>query len=768
MMPHVHYLQDSGPSPMRLAAADEAAVLGDATVMAAASGLQAQGLERFLARTAILPDGRVAFACSGKLPQGRVRCPVLVWGSVFGGCLRIVLPFAPHWVQAVFVPEDAEFEAFAASRSCVLVAIRAGRPKEAFALSFAEPGQAHALDALIEDTRQIDDSLRRSEPAWGYDRKLLLVNSVSTVFRSFFTRGDWLQLGWCESARDRIRAATKVVAYWVKEAETEIIREHIERFPHHLACVEAARDCQNDASRLAAVHAYLNANYNSLRIGAEFRGWAQSFLPSQAPEMVVDFVTSTFLLWQSLPWHPAASGCGKWRQSVGDWETFVIDVDRMDLDKDEDARAYWPWLPDDVAVLSEARLDRWDRPEDPRALAEGWVGRTPDVDPEAARQAAEDLLAEAQALRRWTIPQRALVRLSVGPFVSVEVTESPIDVVFVWRTAKGRYAVTTVGVDNAQFSRGILEPDVTRQVSSVTWTMNVLRAATIRDFWVSEERHRVFDATVERGPRGPDGKRDPARRRVVYLPRIHYTAAGPDFGRLEGGLAHRARSQHLVRPFFRRAERPSALQLEIAKREGRSVPDGHTFVRSHYRGKAAAEVETVYRSRSAVELLYGDLAPVRLPDGPIADDWFAFEAATAELLTREMGLVVLYRAPRGGGDLGVDILAARMARSETAELWVVQCKFYGDRNPVGPAVMRELLGAMQDTAREPGQTVRGMVVTTARITRVAAALGARHGIEMVDGERLERIRRGVGRLSQFGKVGSTLQHPRCGLRTADR
>ena len=88
---------------------------------------------------------------------------------------------------------------------------------------------------------------------------------------------------------------------------------------------------------------------------------------------------------------------------------------------------------------------------------------------------------------------------------------------------------------------------------------------------------------------------------------------------------------------------PSLLQLEIARNQRIVVPDGHTYVRPHYRG--GGENQLIYRSRSAMQLLF---QAVERPEiNPKEDDWFEFERMTATLLEVHLGFTVLSRAPEG-------------------------------------------------------------------------------------------------------------------------
>ena len=84
------------------------------------------------------------------------------------------------------------------------------------------------------------------------------------------------------------------------------------------------------------------------------------------------------------------------------------------------------------------------------------------------------------------------------------------------------------------------------------------------------------------------------------------------------------------------------------------------------------------------------------------------------------------------------------ARDET-EVWSVQCKCHGSDNPVGPSVVRELVGTMASMAWEPGQTARGMIVTSSRFTPEAQRLAMQHGINVVDGTALNNIGTAVNR-----------------------
>src|SRR5439155_24365171 len=66
-----------------------------------------KGLQRFLANSASLPDGRTLCAIEGQPGTKRFDFFPLVWGSPFGACLRLILP-TRRKAQAVFAVGDRD------------------------------------------------------------------------------------------------------------------------------------------------------------------------------------------------------------------------------------------------------------------------------------------------------------------------------------------------------------------------------------------------------------------------------------------------------------------------------------------------------------------------------------------------------------------------------------------------------------------------------------------------------------------------------------
>ena len=133
--------------------------------------------------------------------------------------------------------------------------------------------------------------------------------------------------------------------------------------------------------------------------------------------------------------------------------------------------------------------------------------------------------------------------------------------------------------------------------------IRLLMAAMVWDFWVTEERQKVFEITTRRRA-GASSRVEANQQRASSTYREFDTrqAALGSVG-LPKDFSLRRETRHYVKPFLRKVENPSPLQIEIARRDRFYVPAGFTYVRGHYRG-GGASTEAVYRSRSAMNLLY--------------------------------------------------------------------------------------------------------------------------------------------------------------------
>jgi hypothetical protein len=336
----------------------------------------------------------------------------------------------------------------------------------------------------------------------------------------------------------------------------------------------------------------------------------------------------------------------------------------------------------------------------------------------------EQLIEESQSLKQWTIPWGAHVEIDYLGFNAVQLFEEGKFVNCLWRTPGGRTAWSDAIIDTPRFTYWQKFP---KRVET-HWSMFV--AALIRDFWVAEERRKLFGVTVRRVRSGKPNKRD---ARVIYLPRVRYDRPlTPLVHSLNETREGRAR--HFVRPFFRKVN-PTPVQAECARLNDIVVPEGHTYVRGHFRG--GAEAAAVYRSRSSMQLLYQTVAPTA-SDPELETDWFRFELLVRTLLQRQE-FEIVRTSTRGKADDGIDVIAVQRI-GQASQTWLVQAKCYGPRKNVGPDVVREMIGSLADfRLRYPDEAPIGMIVTTSQFSGEAQRLALGHGIKLVDGTNLKAI-----------------------------
>ncbi len=368
-------------------------------------------------------------------------------------------------------------------------------------------------------------------------------------------------------------------------------------------------------------------------------------------------------------------------------------------------------------------------------------------DPNEGEEYLNNLLAEATSLKQWTIPFGAYVLLSAGEIEAAKLYEVGSDVAILLIDRKGDYFLVWVNPAEKDFSfassadlspvlgawsaiklknegKNKLTLDEPKDSAGefeerFGLGIEILLASIIRDFWVVEERERVFGASME-VRKSPRLRADRGLPRIVYLPRIRYINNCKD---QPDGLNLKARAPHFVVGHLRKALQASQDQIILARKHGIVVPEGFTFVRPHRRGDAAQE--RIYRSRSALQCLRA-LKPVA--DTGTRDSWFTFELRVREWLATN-GFQVGHLAASRNGDGGVDIQA-----SKGSEHLLVQCKYWHRQN-VGPNVVREMLGTLQTFP--PGS--KGVVVTSSELTSAAKDLAIQHGIQFV-----ERVNFGAG------------------------
>ena len=381
---------------------------------------------------------------------------------------------------------------------------------------------------------------------------------------------------------------------------------------------------------------------------------------------------------------------------------------------------YWHRLPRfqtmwDLGVLVTAH----DVPIDLTPTATSWARFPTAEDPAKSETVADALLDEAYINKRWVIPNKALVQPPFGPFTHFEAVELGNSVYFVGRNERGEFATFGVDVDTKFFYfpyRASGQP-----FQSIASALKLILSAIVRDFWVVEERDKVFE---QKNPKRVPGVRihrahgdDP---RIVYLPRVHYKEK-PDVEQCAKQLEQSARAAHQVHAHARRAINPSEQQLMLAQKYGFPLATGYTFVRPHERGNRNRQ--TIYRSRSALQSLFVS-NEIRMTS---KIRWFAFEKEVEALMVK-LGFEVQHRAASRSGDNGIDLYATKGSDLEMVN-WIIQCKCYNPHRPVGPNVVHELHGVLGTYPRG----THGMIVTTSRFTEGAKRLAAELNIRLMDG-----------------------------------
>jgi hypothetical protein len=359
-----------------------------------------------------------------------------------------------------------------------------------------------------------------------------------------------------------------------------------------------------------------------------------------------------------------------------------------------------------------------DIPIAPPELHPEQLSLSPEFDKAAAAEMIGNLLAETSACRKWSIPWGATVELHAGIFEYAQIYEVDREFHVKLVNAKGEFGLLSVNPQERTWSTPYLQ---WADSEGADTALRILVAAVLRDFVVIEDRESVFASRPLAAGSRRDKRDGP---RVIYIPRIRYNR-DPNVVKAESQLELRTRTPHLVSPHLRRSAECSDAQRRLAAAYGFTVPPGHTFVRKHTRGKqedGPSASPAIYRSRSALNAMY-DVVTGTL--GGVVE-WFKFEKDVSKLMKR-LGFQVEHIGAHRHDDRGVDVFALSLDEKEG---WAVQCKCWRPDRPVGPDVVRELLGAI---SAYPDGT-KGMLVTTSRFTSGAATLAKESGVMLIDGD----------------------------------
>ena len=436
---------------------------------------------------------------------------------------------------------------------------------------------------------------------------------------------------------------------------------------------------------------------------------------------------------EALSWSSWFSDCGKrfpWMDSlspVGEVRTFEIvphEFPEWFSPEDYWKRAIWDFKYELGRMLTGSDvpvgLGEWNENQSqfPRAS-----------EIEEVATLAANLLDDAVEHKTWTIPPRAVVQQPIGIFTHLELHEFGGNVFCILRTAKGEFYASAVNPlrHHGTFVVPLRIEQDAETKRAIEAGVHLIICAIIRDFWVVEEREKVFRVERQSFRQGRRQETDD-KPRVIYLPRIKYTdKPNPMVATQE--LGYPERRTHNVVPHLRRAGSASGSQLILAERYGFDVPMGFTFVRPHLRGKGQNEV--IYKSRSALQSLY--MTDVGVAGETKSIDWFQFERDVYDLMAG-LGFLVKHVAASRHGDNGVDIYATKGSDFDRVN-WVIQCKCWKPSRKVYPSTIRELCGVLSE---QPHGT-RGMVVTTSSFSSGSRAQAHTADIRLVDGEEFTRL-----------------------------
>ena len=691
---------------------------------------KATGIERFQAKQFLLPDGRLLIVCNAK-PSVTGSHFYLSRGSFYGAYLKIFIVTKGEPRLTFLIPRTPEYEGLKSGR-IVFAFTRMGKAAQVFEFDYNLSDHGNIVRRMLEQTEQTDEILRH-EPDCVYDHELIRAEATDIeLCKKYFTRGDWVQVGWVKELKIRLQNTLEGVLALTAEPAIALEDEELKKHRRLVLMMEILATNEPAGTRLIKLIRYFAEPQIAVEGFLDIFAYCSLYSERGPTPLMIDCLRA----WHDSALLPEISAWGRKQYVFSGFEktvsTYDIDVSQLSIEKDEDAQEYWTQQIPSIPFDGDKYLDKFDMPANFRELNDAWTLNPPVINLDGAEESAQGLLEEAAALRKWTIPPRARVEISFGPFVAAELTELGDEVYFVWRTNNNRYWRNSVGVEKKGYDNVDTFPNDPRVLAA----MKLIMAALVRDFLVVEERRKIFDVKKMRVWSARTKKQE---TRIVYLPRIRYVIDVNAPTRISSALKQGARARHFVRAFIRKVEKPSPIQLEIAKNERIPVPEGYTFVRAHYRG--GGEDQRVYRSRSAMQLLF---EAVSCPEiNPEEDDWFEFERMTADLLHKHLGFTVVSRAAKGG-DRGIDIRATKQHGGVT-EIWIVQCKCYSPNNPVQPDKIRELVGTMAGVRPEGGQVVRGMFVTSSRYTPGALRTAVEHGIQTIDHDDLINICSAVNR-----------------------
>lgn len=669
------------------------------------------------------------------LQPDTVRFMPYGWDGVFGSMLTVtawVPSEEPTSVSKVRTrlcirPRDAAFQNLKAGR---FSAAFAQNQRVVFACTVDLNGSFQSEEWFSEQWNRVANHVAAVPDAAAHYWEIL--GNLIDVSEPWLTPSDRLSLGWFRWYARAVHALCSSLAGAKKENPFPLFRDAglPPRVVSFLEAIEAAQFTpQPVLDHMRSVHAGGDEGLLDL-----WKGYPafETFARANAGDAVRSLFELFFSVYLRTPHLTKCGTALPWADLSNGFSIRQLDLKPKEFRKGFDPIDFWSRLPASLFPSWGHLITGEEVPVSPHELVAACAGLPLAEDVLNVNASADALLDEAIAHKKWTIPNRAIVEQRLGPFTHMEVFEASRTVHFVCRTESGEFCIVFVEPDNRYCSSGVvellgLESDPAARIQA---GVKLLLSAIIRDFWVVEEREAVFSHRLIT-TKLPGERREPSGPRIVYLPRIRYIDR-PNLDRCASQLDHHERRAHFVRAHERKVEHPSAHQLFLAQRYSYAVRPGYTFVRPHERGKKQQDV--VYRSRSALHSLYTAMPSAGASDGPTR--WFRFEKDVYRLMAA-LGFTVEHIAASQRGDHGVDVFATKGRDLETV-YWVIQCKCYG-RRKVGPAIVRELVGALRINRDGYPVGTRGMIVTTSTFTIEALEEGSQAGIRLMDGAEFARL-----------------------------
>lgn len=403
----------------------------------------------------------------------------------------------------------------------------------------------------------------------------------------------------------------------------------------------------------------------------------------------------------------------------------AVEIPTTQLDVN-DAKKYWENLPGLAALNIGDLVTVGMQPADLASIIDQIKAIRLGCDQQEAETAIVTMTEEANILNRWTIPWGARVQTCIGPFTEIDFYSYGDEISVLLKTQNQHYRWAAFNLRTTAWNFGhllgnrfenFLEDSKEEQLADeIKLAFKLIITSIVRDFVVLEERESAF--AIRRDNTSHSRVMDDGSPRIVYIPRIRYVQS-PDTKGLDKGLEYESRRPHHVRAHQRRTDAASPYQCILAQRYGFRLEPGFTFVRPHQRGGIAPDREIIYRSRSAMQSLYGVEASI---ESNGTSNWFQFERDVHDAMMYA-GFKVDHVASAKNGDAGVDVFAENQSGTE---FWAIQCKCYAPKRKVGPSAIRELIGAL---AVYPPNT-RGMMVTTSGYSTGAIEVAKQCAIEL--------------------------------------